>query len=65
MRLTIALFIVICGLTAAEYPPIKKFVIQGQAQGTTYQVTYYAGDSTVTKSQIDSLVDKIDSSLSL
>jgi thiamine biosynthesis lipoprotein len=65
VRLTIALFIVICGLTAAEYPPIKKFVIQGQAQGTTYQVIYYAGDSAVTKSQIDSLVDKIDSSLSL
>lgn len=57
--------IVICCLTAAEQPQSRKFVIQGQGQGTTYQVIYYSGDSIVTKSQIDSLVNKVDSSLSL
>lgn len=64
MRLTIALSIVICCLTAAVQAP-RKFLIKGQAQGTTYQVIYYSSDSVVTKSQIDSLLDKIDSSLSL
>ena len=35
------------------------------AQGTTYHITYYAADSLVNKKQIDSILDKIDSSLSL
>jgi thiamine biosynthesis lipoprotein len=47
-----------------QYPP-RRITINGFAQGTTYQVTYYAGDSLVTKSQIDSILNKIDSSLSL
>lgn len=64
MRLTIALTIVICYLTAAVQGP-RKFLITGQAQGTTYQVIYYSAYSAVTKRQIDSLLDKIDSSLSL
>lgn len=37
----------------------------GQAQGTTYQIIYYAEDSVATKGQIDSILDKLDSSLSL
>jgi thiamine biosynthesis lipoprotein len=37
----------------------------GQAQGSTYQVIYYAADSLVTKKQIDSILDRIDSSVSL
>lgn len=39
--------------------------MSGRAQGTTYQVTYYAKDSLVTKGQVDSLLDVIDSSLSI
>lgn len=44
---------------------IKKIQINGTAQGTTYHITYYASDSLVKKKQIDSILNKIDSSLSL
>lgn len=44
---------------------IKKIQINGTAQGTTYHITYYAPDSLISKKQIDSILDKIDSSLSL
>lgn len=43
----------------------RKIHLEGYAQGTTWLVTYYAQDSSVTKSQIDSIFFKIDSSLSL
>ena len=44
---------------------LKKIQINGTAQGTTYHISYYADDSLVCKKQIDSILDKIDSSLSL
>ncbi len=44
---------------------IRKIEIDGYAQGTTYHITYYATDSLVTKMQVDSVLNKIDSSLSL
>ncbi|MGZ8553892.1 MAG: FAD:protein FMN transferase [Chitinophagaceae bacterium] len=44
---------------------MKKIQINGSAQGTTYHITYYAVESLVNKSQIDSILNKIDSSLSL
>lgn len=44
---------------------LSKFQINGLAQGTTYHITYYATDSGVVKKQIDSILDKIDNSLSL
>lgn len=43
----------------------RKIYFQGTAQGTTYHITYYSVDSVVTKKQVDSILDKIDSSLSL
>lgn len=48
-------------------PPqqFRKIVINGTAQGTTYNITYYAPDSIITKHQADSLLNKIDSSLSI
>jgi thiamine biosynthesis lipoprotein len=49
----------------ATYPDLQKFQINGTAQGTTYHITYYAVESLVSKRQIDSILDKIDSSLSL
>ena len=48
-----------------EKQEFKKYHITGFAQGTTYAVTYYATDSIVLKSQIDSILNKIDSSVSL
>jgi thiamine biosynthesis lipoprotein len=47
------------------YPELKKIQLNGTAQGTTYHITYYAADSVVRKKQIDSILNKIDSSLSL
>lgn len=44
---------------------IQKTEIDGYAQGTTYHITYYAVDSPVNKTQVDSILNKIDSSLSL
>jgi thiamine biosynthesis lipoprotein len=54
-------------LFTSFHPPqtLKKFTITGHAQGTTYSITYYASDSIVTKYQTDSLLNKIDSSLSI
>lgn len=46
-------------------PELRKFVLSGKAQGTTFQVIYYATDSLVTAMQLDSIFLKIDSSLSL
>ena len=43
----------------------KKFQINGFAQGTTYHISYYANDSVINKKEVDSILDKIDSSLSL
>src|SRR5688500_12843294 len=43
----------------------EKFQINGTAQGTTYHIAYFAKDSIVTRKQVDSILDKIDSSLSL
>lgn len=44
---------------------LNRYVIRGTAQGTTYQLIYYATDSLVTKTSIDSLFANIDSSLSI
>ena len=63
--------IIICGLfilygnTNWQSGELKRFQLNGTAQGTTYHITYYAADSFVIKKQIDSILDKIDSSLSL
>ncbi len=55
-----------CLLFLSFYSPsARKIVLTGSAQGTTYHITYYATDSFVTKKQVDSILDKIDSSLSL
>lgn len=44
---------------------LNTFKISGFAQGTSYHITYYSEDSIVLKNQVDSLFDKIDSSLSV
>lgn len=43
----------------------KPFYIKGYAQGTTYQIIYYAKDSLAGKEEVDRLLDKIDSELSV
>lgn len=55
----------LCGAVGHQAEPIRAYRITGFAQGTSWQVTYYAADSLVIKSQIDSILDQIDSSLSI
>ncbi|RZL18927.1 MAG: FAD:protein FMN transferase [Pedobacter sp.] len=43
----------------------QLYVIHGYAQGTDYSIKYYAKDSVVTQKAIDSILLKIDSSMSL
>ncbi len=50
--------------------PVKNnkqnfYTIDGYAQGTTYHISYAQNDSLVTQKQVDSILNKIDSSLSL
>ncbi|HEU4608496.1 MAG TPA: FAD:protein FMN transferase [Chitinophagaceae bacterium] len=45
--------------------PIQKIRIQGFAQGTSYHILYYANDSLVKKYQVDSIMNRLDSSLSI
>ncbi len=44
---------------------LKRYELSGFAQGTTYQVIYYAPDSLVSLKQTDSLLRKLDLSVSL
>jgi thiamine biosynthesis lipoprotein len=48
-----------------QYTGQQQYVIQGYAQGTDYTVKYYASQALISKSAIDSLLIKIDSSMSL
>lgn len=49
----------------AKNPPLRNYKINGYAQGTSYNVSYYAADSLITKTQIDSILNVIDLSMSL
>lgn len=59
------MFFSLLGFFFVKSSDIKPIKIYGTAQGTTYHITYYAADSVVTKRQVDSILIKIDSSLSL
>src|SRR4051812_29328676 len=48
-----------------QQPTWRKIQIKGKAQGTTYHITWYAQDSTIGQLQIDSILAKIDTSLSI
>ncbi len=45
--------------------PLKGYHVNGQAQGTTYHITYYAQDSSFTQADADSIFRSIDTSLSI
>ncbi|AXY75858.1 FAD:protein FMN transferase [Paraflavitalea soli] len=64
-NLLIFLPLFLCGAVTYKAQPVRAFRMNGFAQGTTWQVTYYATDSLVTKGQVDSLLAVIDSSLSI
>jgi thiamine biosynthesis lipoprotein len=44
---------------------LQKIQFQGEAQGTYYAITYFAADTVVAQTQIDSLLDDFDQSASL
>lgn len=44
---------------------LRGYYLSGYAQGTTYHITYYAADSLVAVTEIDSIMSSLDSSLSL
>ena len=48
-----------------QQPTWRKIQINGKAQGTTYHITWYAQDSTIGQPQIDSILARIDTSLSI
>ncbi|HEX6193212.1 MAG TPA: FAD:protein FMN transferase, partial [Chitinophagaceae bacterium] len=58
------LAITIC-LSSRSVQSYKKWELTGYAQGTTYHIKYYATDSIFTQSQVDSILNSLDSSLSL
>src|SRR5688572_18291421 len=66
MRLLLLTGLFLLSSSSTHHPDeLKKFQVNGTTQGTTFHITYYATDSLVTKRSIDSILDKIDSSLSL
>lgn len=64
---TLLLFFLISHPLFAQQPqsPVRAITINGIAQGTTYHITYYSSDSTVTRREVDSIFASLDSSLSL
>ncbi len=52
-------------VSRAQDTAARKISLPGRAQGTTYHITYFAKDSNVTASQIDSIFISLDSSLSI
>lgn len=59
------LFLCIIIYSFSRTTTIQKIQLAGFAQGTTWHVTYYAGDSIVKKVQVDSILTRLDSSLSI
>jgi thiamine biosynthesis lipoprotein len=51
-------------LKPADKTP-REFIIDGVAQGTTYHIIYFATDSILKKSQFDSILNRLDNSLSI
>ncbi len=65
LNIPVFIFVTLLFSHTIQTKPSKVYIINGNAQGTTYQITYLEKDSTVAKIQIDSIFNRIDSSLSL
>ncbi|WP_316822498.1 FAD:protein FMN transferase [Pedobacter gandavensis] len=59
------LFLPLLVMLFAKQKDQQQYSIQGYAQGTDYSIKYFANDSVVTKASVDSILLKIDSSMSL
>ena len=60
-----SLFVFLMSYTGFRGLDLKNIIINGVAQGTTYHISYFANDTVITKKQVDSVLEKIDNSLSL
>ncbi len=61
-------FLIVLAFFSLSFEPnleLREFKIHGFAQGTTYSISYFAKDSLVSKLKIDSVLNVIDSSMSL
>lgn len=65
MRYLCVVLLALSSLSMSSKPNWLKIQLNGAAQGTTYHITYYAPDSTVSQDQIDSILHQIDNSLSI
>jgi thiamine biosynthesis lipoprotein len=55
--------LLLCAFSRQQH--LRRFELSGYAQGTTYSIVYYATDSLVTLAQTDSLLQRLDQSVSL
>lgn len=65
MQLSVYSFFLLILFSFSRKTEWRTIKINGFAQGTTYAITYFAADSIVSKKAVDSILNKIDSSLSL
>jgi thiamine biosynthesis lipoprotein len=65
MVLNIYLLLVSLLSQGNNQPVWNSYRLSGYAQGTTYTITYYAIDSAVTQGQVENILTRIDSSLSI
>ena len=59
------LLILLPGCSSRKSQFYSQFQISGFAQGTSYQITYYAGDAIISSKSIDQKFTELDSSLSI
>ena len=59
-----SLFVILLITISCQKKQNQFFIIQGEAQGSTYSIKYVANEELVTKNQIDSLLTAFDLSLS-
>ena len=65
VKYLLSLIAVIILISFNKKAEINRWRITGYAQGTTYSITYYAEDSVVSRSEVDDVLNGIDSSLSI
>lgn len=54
-----------CSPALKSKSDLQPFRIEGFAQGTTYQISYYAGEGNISSKEIDQKFSELDSSLSI
>lgn len=58
-------YLLLVFFTSFQTPPLKEYRITGFAQGTNYHITYYDTNNRITNHETDSILQSLDSSLSI